>query len=262
MDAMFSPHAAATVARARQHSVGDLLHRSAARYPDKLAVVAGDLRVSYAEFDAAVNRTAHALAGRGRNRGRDPGLDRGGPGRGLGGRRPLVAVRRRAPQVHHPGRYPPQKPQRQDPQARTPPAARQPSRRRALSRRPPRSSPAQRGEPRGSPRSNEVKPGVHSLRVAGLHSLMHREVTSVTPAPHRRTSVGPGGPPVSLKRYGAPPARSSAAGIRARQAPRAARRGLRRSSRARSGNRPRCRNGCAAGRERRPWTPRPRSRRP
>jgi fatty-acyl-CoA synthase len=62
MDATFSPHTAATVARARQHSVGDLLHRSAARYPDKLAVVAGDLRVSYAEFDAAVNRTAHALA--------------------------------------------------------------------------------------------------------------------------------------------------------------------------------------------------------
>ena len=65
MDAMFSPHTEATVARARQHSVGDLLHRSAARYPDKLAVVAGDLRVSYAEFDAAVNRAAHALADRG-----------------------------------------------------------------------------------------------------------------------------------------------------------------------------------------------------
>jgi fatty-acyl-CoA synthase len=65
MDAMFSPRTAAPVARARQHSLGDLLHRSAARYPDKLAVVAGDLRVSYAEFDAAVNRTAHALADRG-----------------------------------------------------------------------------------------------------------------------------------------------------------------------------------------------------
>src|SRR5271170_3676886 len=65
MDAMFSPRTAATVARARRHSVGDLLHRSAARYPDKLAVVAGDLRVSYAEFDAAVNRAAHALADRG-----------------------------------------------------------------------------------------------------------------------------------------------------------------------------------------------------
>jgi fatty-acyl-CoA synthase len=65
MDAMFSPPTAATIARARQQSLGDLLHRSAARYPGKLAVVAGDLRVSYAEFDAAVNRTAHALAERG-----------------------------------------------------------------------------------------------------------------------------------------------------------------------------------------------------
>jgi fatty-acyl-CoA synthase len=65
MDAMFGPRTAAIVARARQHSVGDLLHRSGARYPGKLAVVAGDLRVSYAEFDAAVNRTAHALADRG-----------------------------------------------------------------------------------------------------------------------------------------------------------------------------------------------------
>ena len=65
MDAMFSPRTAAPVTRARQHSLGDLLHRSAARYPDKLAVVAGDLRISYAEFDAAVNRTAHALADRG-----------------------------------------------------------------------------------------------------------------------------------------------------------------------------------------------------
>ena len=65
MDVMFSPRTTAVVARARQHSAGDLLHRSAARYPGKLAVVAGDLRVSYAEFDAAVNRTAHALAGRG-----------------------------------------------------------------------------------------------------------------------------------------------------------------------------------------------------
>ena len=65
MDAMFSPRTTAIVARARQHSAGDLLHRSAARYPGKLAVVAGDVRVAYAEFDAAVNRTAHALAGRG-----------------------------------------------------------------------------------------------------------------------------------------------------------------------------------------------------
>ena len=56
---------ATAIGRARQHSVGDLLHRTAARYPDKLAVVAGDLRVTFAEFDAAANRTAHALTARG-----------------------------------------------------------------------------------------------------------------------------------------------------------------------------------------------------
>ncbi len=66
---MFSPQTTAIVAQARQHSVGDLLHRSAARYPGKLAVVAGDLRVTYAEFNAAVSRTAHALAGRGLTKG-------------------------------------------------------------------------------------------------------------------------------------------------------------------------------------------------
>jgi fatty-acyl-CoA synthase len=57
------------VARARQHSVGDLLHRTARRYPDKLAVVAGDRRATYAEFDAAVNRAAHALTERGLSKG-------------------------------------------------------------------------------------------------------------------------------------------------------------------------------------------------
>src|SRR5215218_5399342 len=65
MDAMFSPQTDAAIASARQHSVGDLLRRTAARYPDKLAVVAGDQRFTYAEFDAAVNRAAHALAERG-----------------------------------------------------------------------------------------------------------------------------------------------------------------------------------------------------
>jgi fatty-acyl-CoA synthase len=62
---MFAPDTATAVARARQHAIGDLLHRTARRSPDKLAVVAGDLRVTYAEFDAAVNRCAHALADRG-----------------------------------------------------------------------------------------------------------------------------------------------------------------------------------------------------
>jgi fatty-acyl-CoA synthase len=65
MEPMFTPSTTADVARARQHAVGDLLHRTARRYPDKPAIVAGDVRMSFAEFDAAVNRAAHALADRG-----------------------------------------------------------------------------------------------------------------------------------------------------------------------------------------------------
>ncbi|RZT88896.1 fatty-acyl-CoA synthase [Pseudonocardia sediminis] len=61
----FTPETDAAIARARQHSLGDLLHRTARRYPDKLAIVAGDRRVTFAEFDAAVNRCAHSLSGQG-----------------------------------------------------------------------------------------------------------------------------------------------------------------------------------------------------
>jgi fatty-acyl-CoA synthase len=53
------------VAQARSHSLGDLLRRTAARRPDKLALVNGELRWSFAELDQAVNRTARALAARG-----------------------------------------------------------------------------------------------------------------------------------------------------------------------------------------------------
>ncbi|GEL17500.1 acyl-CoA synthetase [Pseudonocardia asaccharolytica] len=65
----FSSHTAEAIATARQHSVGDLLRRTALRYPDKLAVVAGERRMSFAEFDAAVNRAAHALSARGLGKG-------------------------------------------------------------------------------------------------------------------------------------------------------------------------------------------------
>src|SRR4051794_36197259 len=51
----------ATVALARQQSVGDLLRRSARRYPNKTAVVASGRRVSYAAFDESVNRCAHSM---------------------------------------------------------------------------------------------------------------------------------------------------------------------------------------------------------
>src|SRR5688500_16694820 len=63
--AQFAPDTAAAIARTRQHGVGDLLRRTALRYPDKLAVVSGERRFTYAEFDAAWNRAAKALAARG-----------------------------------------------------------------------------------------------------------------------------------------------------------------------------------------------------
>ena len=50
-------------------NVGDSLTRTAASTPDQLAVVDGDRRFTYAEFNAYVNRLAHGLAGRGYDRG-------------------------------------------------------------------------------------------------------------------------------------------------------------------------------------------------
>jgi long-chain acyl-CoA synthetase len=50
-------------------NVGDSLTRTAASRPAQLAVVDGDRRFTYAEFNAYVNRLAHGLAGRGYERG-------------------------------------------------------------------------------------------------------------------------------------------------------------------------------------------------
>ncbi len=50
-------------------NVGDLLTRSAARAPRHTAIVDGDRRFSYADFNALVNRTAHAFASLGFARG-------------------------------------------------------------------------------------------------------------------------------------------------------------------------------------------------
>lgn len=61
----FSEQTAASIRRVRRHTLGDLLHRTAVRYPGKTAVVDGDTRWTFAEFDAAVNRCAAALAGQG-----------------------------------------------------------------------------------------------------------------------------------------------------------------------------------------------------
>ena len=61
----YTPATTRAIDRARQHSIGDLLRRSALRHPGKLAVIAGERRMTFAEFDAAVNRCANALAGKG-----------------------------------------------------------------------------------------------------------------------------------------------------------------------------------------------------
>jgi len=57
------------VQRVRAQGLGDLLRRSALRFPDKLALVCGEVRWTYAEFDAVVNRTAAALSARGVEKG-------------------------------------------------------------------------------------------------------------------------------------------------------------------------------------------------
>ncbi|MEV5848674.1 AMP-binding protein [Streptomyces sp. NPDC051985] len=50
-------------------NVGDLLTRSAARHPHRLAVVDGARRLSYADFNVLVNQTAHGLLTLGYGRG-------------------------------------------------------------------------------------------------------------------------------------------------------------------------------------------------
>jgi fatty-acyl-CoA synthase len=66
---MYDAALTATIARARGHTMGDLLRRSAARWPDKTAIVFGELRQTFAEFDRTVNRVANALAERGVTKG-------------------------------------------------------------------------------------------------------------------------------------------------------------------------------------------------
>ena len=53
------------VASARQHALGDLPRRTAARTPDRTALVDGEVRLSFAELDAVIDRAAAALAARG-----------------------------------------------------------------------------------------------------------------------------------------------------------------------------------------------------
>jgi fatty-acyl-CoA synthase len=53
----------------RRHALGDLLHRSAARTPAKLAIACGDVRWRYADFDRISDRLAAGLAQQGISKG-------------------------------------------------------------------------------------------------------------------------------------------------------------------------------------------------
>lgn len=53
----------------RRQTLGDLLRRTALRYPDKIGLVYGEEEWTYAEFDAICNRLAHGLAERGVSKG-------------------------------------------------------------------------------------------------------------------------------------------------------------------------------------------------
>ena len=47
----------------RRNTLGDVLRRTAARLPDKAAIICGDVTWSYAQFDRLCNRLANGLAG-------------------------------------------------------------------------------------------------------------------------------------------------------------------------------------------------------
>lgn len=57
------------VEQARVHGLGDLPRRSAARYPHKLAVVDGDVRLTFADFDRRVDEVAAGLSRAGLTKG-------------------------------------------------------------------------------------------------------------------------------------------------------------------------------------------------
>ncbi len=54
---------------ARRQGISDMLHRTASRVPGKLAIVSGATRLTFAELEAAVSRTAAALAAEGLKKG-------------------------------------------------------------------------------------------------------------------------------------------------------------------------------------------------
>ncbi len=60
---------ASTIQTAREHSIGDLLRRSASRDPHKTALICGEVVWSFAEMDAICNRLGRGLLGLGVSKG-------------------------------------------------------------------------------------------------------------------------------------------------------------------------------------------------
>ena len=69
MTAQSAWHPTSDQSAARRSTLADLLRRTAARDPGKLALVFGDVRQTFAELDTTVTRAANALAARGVRRG-------------------------------------------------------------------------------------------------------------------------------------------------------------------------------------------------
>jgi fatty-acyl-CoA synthase len=57
------------IAQARSHTLGDIPRRSAARQPDKIAIIDGDVVLTFADFEHLVDRAAAALHDNGFGRG-------------------------------------------------------------------------------------------------------------------------------------------------------------------------------------------------
>ena len=58
-----------SIEQVRQHALGDVPRRTAARYPDKVAIVDGATTLTFGQFDRAVNRVSNALRERGLGKG-------------------------------------------------------------------------------------------------------------------------------------------------------------------------------------------------
>ncbi|MFW0787510.1 acyl-CoA synthetase [Gordonia sp. CPCC 206044] len=66
---IYTPQTTAAIDTARQHTVGDLLRRTALRVPNKTAIINGDTTLTFADLDTAVNRCANSLTTRGLTKG-------------------------------------------------------------------------------------------------------------------------------------------------------------------------------------------------